>query len=116
MKPPENLLDNIPATLPEEIFETILSTQDIKIERIISHGHSTSKDKWYDQALHEWVLILQGNAKLELQPLTSKKENKIISLHCGDHLNIPAHTRHRVVWTDSQQPTIWLAIHYSNHC
>ncbi|MFP8878842.1 MAG: phosphoribosylaminoimidazole carboxylase, partial [Myxococcota bacterium] len=30
----------------------------------------------------------------------------------GDHLNIPAHTRHRVAWTDPDQATIWLAIFY----
>ena len=33
-------------------------------------------------------------------------------LNVGDHLNIPAHTRHRVTWTDPSQPTIWLAIHH----
>ena len=31
----------------------------------------------------------------------------------GDHVHIPAHTRHRVEWTDGREPTVWLAIHYA---
>jgi cupin 2 domain-containing protein len=27
-------------------------------------------------------------------------------------VHIPAHKRHRVEWTDSCQPTVWLALHY----
>lgn len=29
----------------------------------------------------------------------------------GDHLLLPAHCRHRVAWTDTEKPTIWLAVH-----
>ena len=28
-------------------------------------------------------------------------------------VNISAHSRHRVDWTDPTQPTIWLAIHHT---
>ena len=34
------------------------------------------------------------------------------TLRAGDHLLIPAHTRHRVAWTDPDRDTIWLAVHY----
>lgn len=29
------------------------------------------------------------------------------------YLDLPAHTRHRVAWTDPTQPSIWLAVFYS---
>ena len=29
-------------------------------------------------------------------------------------VNIPAHRRHRVEWTDPHEPTIWLAVHYGD--
>lgn len=32
----------------------------------------------------------------------------------GSFVNIPAHRRHRVEWTDVKQRTMWLAIHYSD--
>jgi cupin 2 domain-containing protein len=31
----------------------------------------------------------------------------------GAYVHIPAHRKHRVEWTDPNQPTIWLAVHYS---
>ena len=33
-------------------------------------------------------------------------------LRPGDYVEIPAHARHRVTWTDPDQATVWLAIHY----
>jgi cupin 2 domain-containing protein len=30
----------------------------------------------------------------------------------GDYLNLPAHRKHKVVWTDPDEKTIWLALHY----
>jgi cupin 2 domain-containing protein len=30
----------------------------------------------------------------------------------GDHVQIPAHRRHRVAWTDPEQLTVWVAIHF----
>jgi cupin 2 domain-containing protein len=35
------------------------------------------------------------------------------TLSIGDYVHIPAHTRHRVEWTDPSVATIWLAIHHS---
>jgi cupin 2 domain-containing protein len=35
-----------------------------------------------------------------------------IDLRPGSFVNIPAHQRHRVEWTDPSELTIWLAIHY----
>ena len=63
---------------------------------------------WYDQAQHEWIAVLAGSAGLLFE---GEVEPRI--LRAGDFLNIPAHARHRVEWTDADQPTVWLAIHYT---
>ena len=100
-----NLFDSIPGGLPHEVVETLLKSNNVRIERIISHGHASPKGSWCDQDQHEWVLLVRGAARLGF-------ENGSLELKPGDHLNIPAHQRHRVEWTTPAEPTIWLAIHY----
>jgi cupin 2 domain-containing protein len=101
-----NLFADIPADLPEELFQTLLSTSNVRIERIISLGHASPQGFWYDQETHEWVLLVKGAARLMFEG------EEPIDLRPGSFVNVPAHRRHRVEWTDSTQPTIWLAIHY----
>lgn len=101
-----NLLQNLPKDLQEEIFDTILETQDITLERIVSKGHTTPEGEWYDQNRHEWVLILAGSATILFA------DGREVKLQEGDHLIIPAHSRHRVTETDKGTETIWLALHY----
>ena len=103
---PGNLFVNIPAKLPEELFETILHKPGLRIERIVSHGHASPPELWYDQPQGEFVVLVQGKARLQFEDVT-------IDLIPGSYIDIPAHCRHRVEWTDPTQPTIWLAIHYS---
>ena len=102
-----NLFDNIPADLAEELFEKLAGNEAVTIERIVSQGHSTAKDQWYDQERNEWVILLQGRAKLGFE-----EGGEIVELVTGDHLTIPAHTRHKVLWTSDEIDTIWLAVHY----
>lgn len=102
-----NLFTHIPKQLPDELFETLLANQQVKIERIVSRQHSTPNNQWYDQEQHEWILIMQGSAGLEIE------DQETITLQVGDYLHIPAHQRHQVVWTDSNEDTIWLAIHFA---
>jgi cupin 2 domain-containing protein len=101
------LFANIPADLPEELVETLLESNSVKIERIVSHGHTSPADFWYDQELHEWVVLLKGKARLLFDG-----EVKPVELGPGDHINIPAYCRHRVEWTTPEEPTVWLAVHY----
>jgi cupin 2 domain-containing protein len=100
-----NLFGDLPTTLPEEVFQTILTAPNVRIERIVSHGHASPEGFWYDQDQHEWVIVLQGAARLRF-------EDSIIEMGCGDFVNIPAHRRHRVESTTPDEPTIWLAVHY----
>ena len=102
----KNIFDNVPEFIPDEIFETILLSDKIKIERIVSKGQSSPQDFWYDQNQNEWVVLLKGKANLLFY------QNEIIELREGDYINIPAHKKHRVEWTDPHVETIWLAIYY----
>jgi cupin 2 domain-containing protein len=102
-----SLLESIPAELSEELFETICSTENVKIERIVSKGHSSPEGLWYDQDWNEFVLVVQGSAGLQIEG-----EDNIVALNAGDYLNIGSHVKHRVEWTDSSCETIWLAVHY----
>jgi cupin 2 domain-containing protein len=101
------LLEGIPKELPKEIFDTICSTEGVKIERIVSRGHASPEGFWYDQEKNEFVLVVRGSAGLKLE-----NEDDIVVLKAGDYLNIVAHVKHRVAWTDSTCETIWLAVHY----
>jgi cupin 2 domain-containing protein len=102
-----NLFANIPQQLTNEAVEELLSTPNVRIERIVSTGHATAPDEWYDQDRAEWVLLLAGSAVLLFEG-----ESEPMRLEPGSYVHIPAHKRHRVAWTDASMPTIWLAIHY----
>ena len=101
-----NLFQNLPNTLTAEAFETLFSNPSVLIERIVSQGQSTPDQDWYDQSEDEWVILLQGAARLSF-----KDPVQNIPLVPGDHLLIPAHCLHRVDWTPADQTTIWLAVH-----
>jgi cupin 2 domain-containing protein len=103
----KNIFENIPGKIPEEIFEEIISSQNIRIERIISKGQFSPENFWYDQDENEWVFLVRGKAVIKFFD-----ENKPVELKTGDYLNIPSHTKHRVEWTDPDVETIWLAVFY----
>lgn len=101
-----NIFECISDKNGEEKFESLVGST-VKIERIISNGHTASpKEGWYDQDHDEWVLILRGAATVEFE------NAKPVSLGEGSYINIPAGTKHKVVWTDPEVETVWLAVHY----
>jgi len=104
---PKNILENIPEVLSEELFEVIQTGTGVRIERIVSRGYASPIGFWYDQEGHEWILVLKGGTTLLFEG-----QSTAVVLGPGDYLNIPAHTRHRVEWTDPDQDTVWLAIYY----
>ncbi|EAQ6497558.1 cupin domain-containing protein [Salmonella enterica subsp. salamae] len=104
-----NLLDNIHATLPVELIQSILvGDNGFRMERIVSRGHYTSSGFWYDQNENEWIMLVSGSAIIEYE-----ENKKLIEMYPGDTIIIPAHCRHRVVWTDPLQCSIWLVIFYN---
>jgi len=102
----KNLFTEIPATLPNELIEVLLEAANVRIERIVSHGHASPDGFWYDQDQHEWVVVLKGAARLWVEG------EEPVEMQPGDFVNIPAQKRHRVEWTTPDEPTIWLAVHY----
>ena len=101
-----NIFENIPDELKEEFFEDILVSDKLKIERIVSYGHTSPKEGWYKQDKNEWVILLDGEAVI------SFKYGKDIKLEKGDYLNIPLHVEHKVSWSKPEYKTVWLAIFY----
>ena len=102
-----NFFSQIPLDLSEEIIEVLIQSKSSRLERIISTGQATPEGEWYDQYTPEWVLLLTGRAGLWLE-----NDSEMIIMKAGDYIYIPAQRRHRVEWTDPDQPTIWLALHY----
>jgi len=90
-----------------EDLRTLVETGAVRIERIVSRGQESPDGFWYDQEWDEWVLLLAGAARLHFEGSVDE-----LNLVPGDYVRIPAHCRHRVSWTDPEQDSIWLAVHY----
>ena len=102
-----SLLAALPEQLGDESLEEIARGPGVRIERIVSHGHCSPPDFWYDQEGAEWVVVMSGRARLRFAGLTATVE-----LGPGDYVEIPAGARHRVEWTTAEEPTVWLAVHF----
>ena len=102
----ENLFHLLPDAKTEEIIETLLENDHLRIERIVSEGQATPPGEWFDQQTDEWVILLKGSAGLLFED-----GSKIAVMRQGDYVLIPAHRKHRVEWTDNTQKTVWLAFH-----
>ncbi len=96
------------STASDEQISELLSRRGLRIERIVSTGQCSPPGFWYDQPDGEWVLLIRGAARLRFAD-----ETEAHPLRPGDFADIAPHRRHRVDWTDPDQPTIWLAIHYA---
>ncbi len=101
-----NIFNDIPQNLEAEVFERLVESEYVTIERIISKGHNSSESDWYDQDKNEWVIVLSGEAVLLFADGSS------VNLKAGDFIDIPAHKKHKVEWTFPDTETIWLAVHY----
>ena len=102
----DNLLENLPTLLPEELITVLAENSHVRIERIVSTGHVSPEGFWYDQDEHEWVIVLKGEARLQFE------DSEPLHLTPGAHVLIPAHQKHRVAWTSQKEPTVWLAVFY----
>ena len=91
------------APLKNELFEVLLKQKNIEITHIVSSSNLTSKE--YDQNEDEFVLILEGEATLEIN-----EEKKLLKK--GEYIFLPAHTKHKIL--SVKQNTHWLAIYIKN--
>lgn len=101
-----NIFKAIPETIEQEVFEDLLHSEGVRIERILSKGQASPETGWFDQAENEWVIVLQGAGIIGFE------DGSEVRLEAGDWLNIKAHRKHRVVWTNPNQVTVWLAVFY----
>ena len=99
----KNLFTNVPAGATGATSVTLFENSAAKVERIVSHSHSSAAGFWYDQSDDEWVIVLRGSATLEFA------SGEIVAMNVGDYLTISRHVKHRVASTSSE--TIWLAVH-----
>ena len=99
-------LYNLPATSAEEIFTDLVASPGLRIERIVSTGQATPEGTWLTQAESEFVVLVAGAARLSFAD-----PPRVLDMHPGDWVDIPAHCRHRVDWTHETQATVWLAVH-----
>ena len=98
----ENIYDfNLP-DLDDENFKTMLKHKNVSVKRIVSNTLKTPQT--FKQDVDEWVVVLQGCAKLEMDGIIHK-------LKKGDSLFIEANKEHTLLKT--KQVVVWLAIYIS---
>jgi cupin 2 domain-containing protein len=98
-----NIFDLPPLPLSDELVSVLAEGSNVCIERIISTGQVSD---WYDNEKEEFVVLLQGNAVLEFEG------GKKFTMSKGDTILIEAHKRHRVGYTSTEPPCIWLCVYY----
>ncbi len=103
---PRNLFEGVPRELADEWTERLAGDDRVRVERIVSNGHASPPNFWYDQTQSEWVMVVKGSARLAFEG------GAMYDLGPGDHLTIPAHTRHRVEWTAPGEETVWVAVFF----
>lgn len=103
---PQDLFASRPRLDRGEAFQALLECRNVRIERIVSAPLRAERDDLtvYDQPQDEWVLLLEGEAMLEV-------DGQPVPLAAGQHLFIPAHTPHRVLTTSAEPRCLWLAVH-----
>ncbi|WP_334187800.1 cupin domain-containing protein [Noviherbaspirillum sp.] len=105
-----DILEGIPALLPAEISESLVTASHVRIERIVSRGQCSPPGFWYEQVENEWVMVIKGEAELRVENVDGG--DKTVRLTEGMYVDIPAGVRHRVDWTSPDTDTVWLAVFY----
>jgi len=95
-----NIYDFELPKLDSEIFTTLLQNRSVEIKRVVSNTLKTSQN--FVSQKDEWVIVLKGCAKLEINGIVHK-------LKTGDHILIPANTKHTLLKT--KKVVIWLAVY-----
>jgi cupin 2 domain-containing protein len=100
-----NLLSSPCPASGEERVDCLHQGDGWRLERIHSCLASSPSGFWYDQQETEWVLVLRGSAQLQFEDEAQPRD-----LCVGDSLLISPRRRHRVVSTDPDPGTLWLAL------
>ena len=103
-----NIFSPLPRGAPDEKITALVTAPHMRLESIVSRGHTTPEGLWYDQDWTEWVVVVRGTAELLFEHESTPRV-----LQPGDYVQIAAHARHRVTATDPHEETVWLAVHYA---
>ena len=95
-----NLFEDRAPPAAGERIDVLLEHRNLVGERIVSSADITPKR--YVQAQDEWVVLLSGEAKLEV-------EGKVVDLKAGDYLFLPSGIPHTV--QSASEGAMWLAVH-----
>ena len=96
----KNIFEYKLPALDSENFQTLLSHKNVKIKTIISN--TLSIPQTFTQECDEWIVVLQGCAKIEMDGIVHK-------LKKGDTLFIEANKPHRLLKT--KKVVVWLAVY-----
>jgi len=100
-----NLFDLPETAQADELVDDLINDKanNLRIERIISTGQTT---EWLTQQQNEFVALLAGKSEI------TYLAGRTLTLVPGDTLLIPAGVTHRVSYTSSEPPSIWLTVFY----
>ena len=101
-----NLFANLAERAMREEVAVLAETAGGRIERIVSTGQASRPDFGTIRPRRSGWSFFPGAQAYASKPSPSPRV-----LAPGDWLEIPAHARHRVEWTDAERPTVWLAVH-----
>ena len=99
-----NIFDLPKTPFPEELVTILAQSSTVRIERIVSSGQVSD---WYDQTEAELVVLLEGYAVIDFD------NGKRISIAKGDTVLISPHERHKVSFTSTNPPCIWLCVFFN---
>lgn len=98
-----NLFRDFPSTA--QSFKTLLSRPNLRLERIVSGGQVMlvlpNASRMGDS--------VAGAAGLQLEGESGERK-----LYPDVFVDIPSGCCHRVNWTDTNDKTVWLAVHYGD--
>ena len=95
-----NLFEDCSPPRQGERTDLLLAHRNLVVERIVSSANLTPKT--YVQSQDEWVLLVSGEAKLDVAGQT-------VELKAGDYLFLPSGTAHTV--KSASEGALWLAVH-----
>ena len=98
-----NIFEMSELPVREELTTVLAQSGNIRIERIVSSGQVSD---WYDQPDTEFVILLEGSARVEFE------SGRAVGLSTGDTLLIRPHELHRVSFTSADPPCVWLCVFY----
>lgn len=95
-----NLFADVSAPLGGERFDVLLEHRNLVVERIVSSASTAAQS--FVQAQDEWVVLLRGNAVLEIA-------GERHDLAAGDYVFLPSGAEHTV--RSASEGALWLAVH-----